>query len=265
MTEQDLAPLVEELKHLREQVQQLTSKLEAKRVGKTLCTRCGAEFNHRFERESCPHFPIVHRRKYKLKHEEVEAIINAAKGNNLRDYLIFRLLGLKGFRDGTIVGSTPRRWDKKNRAWIPCEPNCKGLMIEDLRENGIWVHAKGASAGRTNEKFFDLPMDLISDIRGFIGKRQKGKIFDVSISRVEQLAKQYAKIVGVVEWRLVKPHSFRHFVTTDVIKKEGLAVARDYVGHKDGKTTMGYADETEPEELAQTTKRIGKMLTEVSV
>ena len=89
---------------------------------------------------------------------------------------------------------------------------------------------------------------LVDELRAFTGKRKQGRIFEISESRVEQMTRFYAKRAGLIDWKLVHPHRFRHFTTTQIARKHGVLAARDVARHKNISTTNRYVAEIPDEE-----------------
>src|SRR5438132_318612 len=83
------------------------------------------------------------KREINLSPEQVKAILLEAKNHSLRDYLILKTMTIGDFRVGEVVGSAARHWVPSQRKWEPAEPNLKGLQIQDLQDDGIWIEGKG--------------------------------------------------------------------------------------------------------------------------
>jgi site-specific recombinase XerC len=190
------------------------------------------------------------KREIVLQPEQVKAILLEAKNNNLRDYLLLRTMTVGDFRVGEVVGSAARRWVKSERRWDPAEPNLRGLQIQDLQDGGIWVEGKGWKKAKdpVPPKLVPLPKELIDELRVFTAHRKQGRIFEVSESRVEQITRLYAKKAGLVDWKLVHPHRFRHFTTTQIARKHGVLAARDIARHANISTTNRYIAELPDDE-----------------
>ena len=133
-----------------------------------------------------------------LNLDEVKRILAAAKKESQRDALVFRLMAGYGLSVGEIVGTPKRRWDEQNKKWLPKEPVVKGLQIQDLSTGGILVRRK---MGRTTETIA-LEPEFLRELSAFVGKRTKGRIFELSESRVLQLARRYAKVAGILDEKL---------------------------------------------------------------
>jgi len=190
------------------------------------------------------------KREINLSPEQVKEILRHAKEHSLRDYLLLKTLTIGDFRVGEVVGSAARRWVKETRSWTPAEPNLRGLQIQDLHDDGVWVEGKGWRKAKNPAppKLVPLPLELVKDLRTYIGARKQGRIFELSESRVEQMTRFYAKRAGVIDWKLVHPHRFRHFTTTQVARKFGVLAARDIARHANISTTNRYIAELPEDE-----------------
>ena len=138
--------------------------------------------------------------------DSVQKIITEAEKVSLRDMIVLKLMAGYGLSVGEIVGTEPRRWDKQAEKWVAAEPNLKGLQIQDLSEDGVLVRRK--TGGPT--ELIPLKREQILEIRKLIGKRTKGRIIELSVSRVEQIARQYAAKAGVLSGK-VRPQMFRDY------------------------------------------------------
>ena len=183
------------------------------------------------------------KREINLSPEQVKAILSEAKAVSSRDHLLLKTMTVGDFRVGEVVGSAARRWIKAEKRWEPAEPNLPGLQIQDLHDDGIWVKGKGST-----QKYQPLPKVLVDELRAFTGDRKEGRIFEISESRVEQMTRFYAKRAGVIDWKLVHPHRFRHFTTTQIARKHGVLAARDIARHANISTTNRYIAELPEDE-----------------
>ncbi len=138
--------------------------------------------------------------------DEVRKVLAVAKKEGHQVYLVFKLIAGYGFRLGEVVGTEPRRRDYANRKWVRGEPSLKGLRVEELSGDEVVVHQRG---GRSQKR--GLLPELTSELREHIGKRTRGRIFELSVTRVEQLAREYAKEAGLADWKEIHPHMFHDF------------------------------------------------------
>ena len=139
-----------------------------------------------------------------LSMDEVMRILRIADEKSQRDALALKLMALYGFTLGEVVGSPSRRMvDKK---WVPMEPTFVGLKIEDLNDDGVLVRRKDGEPEKRS-----LQAELVRELRKHIGKRDRGKILDMSQSRIWQVTKTYAKDAGLSDWKKIRPHMLQDF------------------------------------------------------
>jgi len=148
-----------------------------------------------------------------------------AKSHSIRDWLVLEL-ARHGLRDGEILG----------RGRLP------GLLKQDLRPNGIWLVGKGYS--QDPPELYELPSWLVAELEHFRdgeGRSREPRLFHVSVRRIEQRVKDYARMAGVQDWRLVKPHRLRAFFATD-LDDRGLPAftIRNMMRHRNISTTNTY-------------------------
>src|SRR5439155_18560347 len=145
---------------------------------------------------------------------------------------------------------------------VASDPNLPGIQIEDLHDDGIWVQGKGwkKKTKAAPPKMIPFGKDFIKELRDFIGSRKKGRIFEVSESRVEQMTRFYAKRAGVIDWKLVHPHRFRHFTTSQVARKFGVLAARGIARHSNISTTNRYIAEMPEDEKRKIIAEQGELI-----
>ncbi len=139
-----------------------------------------------------------------LSIDEVKRILRVAGEKSQRDALALKLIAFHGFKLHDVVGSPSRR--RENKKWVPMEPNRPGMQIEDLSDDGIQLRRKGGEG----EKRLLKP-ELVRELSECIGKRERGKILDITESRLLQLAKEYAKDARISDWKRIRPHMFEDF------------------------------------------------------
>jgi integrase len=222
---------------------------------------------------------------------DVKALLSTIEKFSERDYLIFRLAAEQGFRIGEIVGGDPRRresycpeclkpakivkkrgiidhvecnncnkrWENKEDVparWVHQDPSVSGLLIEDLKDDGIWVRGKGGT-----NKLQALEPSTVIRLRSFIGTLKKGKIFDLTTGRCRQLIKRYSKVAGISDPTLVHPHRLRAFVGSEIKERFDVKVAQDVLRHKSAVTTMNsYVRQTATEKKREATQTIKSLI-----
>src|SRR5436309_10847489 len=115
------------------------------------------------------------KRELNLSPGQAKAILSEAKALSLRDHLPLKTMTVGDFRVGEVVGSAARRWVKETRSWTPAEPNLRGLQIQDLHDDGVWVEGKGWRKAKNTvpHKLVTLQLELDKELREFIGTRKK--------------------------------------------------------------------------------------------
>jgi len=166
--------------------------------------------------------------------DQVKSLLWKAEEHSPRDYLILKLMAMFGLSVGEVVGSDPRGWNKETKTWFAKEPDIPGLMIENLRESGIQVYGK-----KDTEKLVSIPDEILAALHRFIEGREKGKIFDISVSRVEQVVRPYAKEAGISDWRQVTPNALQDFfgkhqgmLPDELIRRLSRVKHKEIVGSK---------------------------------
>ena len=139
-----------------------------------------------------------------LSIDEVKRILRVASEKSRRNALTLKLVAFHGFKLHDVVGGPSRR--RENKEWVPMEPNRPGMQIEDLTDDGIWLRRKG---GEREKRL--LKPELVRELRECIGKRDRGKILDITDSRLLQLTKEYAKEARISDWKKIRPHMFDDF------------------------------------------------------
>jgi site-specific recombinase XerD len=103
-----------------------------------------------------------------------------------------------------------------------------------------------------------LPSFLVGPLRGWIGPRKSGPVFEsprggqLTTRAVQYLIKRLAKRAGLADWnkpRLLTPHKFRHaFASGKVENGVDLLAVKEMLGHASLATTQVYLHTT-PEHL----------------
>jgi integrase len=158
---------------------------------------------------------------------------------NLEDKLEYKLLGLiymwTGVRPGELVN----------------------ILIENIRfeEDGVWLKVRGWETYRTKNKrerhVFIAHPSVVFMLRAYIGSRQYGKIFNLSLRRVQEVIKDQFKRVGIEKGTI---KAFRHtFLTLASKWNIPLPDLQSWAGHSTITTTMIYTH-VEPERMKAITK-----------
>lgn len=93
---------------------------------------------------------------------------------------------------------------------------------------------------RTGRTIF-IPQEVLNDVRAYLKlkKMKKGKLFDLTTRRIQQLIKKYSSRAGVK----ATPHTLRHsHVVHSLLRQVPITAVQKQVGHKRLTTTQIYSD-----------------------
>lgn len=115
------------------------------------------------------------------------------------------------------------------------------VKIEDIdfREKFIKLPAENTKT-KTGRMVF-TPEEILSEARAYLKltRRKKGRLFDLTPRRVQQLLKKYSKKSGV----RATPHTLRHsHIVHALLDGIPIAAIQKQVGHKSLTTTQIYSD-----------------------
>lgn len=150
-----------------------------------------------------------------LTESETITLINAP--DKARDRLILELLYSEGLRVSELV-------------------NIK-LSDIDFTNQQVKVLGKG-----NKERFIPIPTRTIDLIKTYIGNKKINftvKLIDLSVVRIWQLIKEYAKKVGLT--KKISPHTMRHTFATHLLDNGAdIRVVQELLGHANINTTQIY-------------------------
>jgi len=160
-----------------------------------------------------------------LKKEEWDKL--KASIDNYRDKLMITLLYSTGMRVGEFTK----------------------LRVEDIdfEERFILIPAENTKTKEARTIF--VPREVLNDLRAYLKleKKKKGKIFEVTPRRIQQLLKKYSARAGVE----ATPHTLRHtHVVHSLMNRIPITAVQKQVGHKRLTTTQIYSD-LAPEQVRQ--------------
>ena len=196
----------------------------------------------------------------RLRDDEVAAIETLSR-RNPEHYFFFELMMRRGFRVSAITGDIERRaiytkLVKVKRAdgtiqlvpeaIVKTYPAVLGIRKEDVTREGVSVVWKG---GERNFRY--LPSELAKELFEYASNLAKGqKIVGFTRQRGYQLCQEYARLVGMRDWKRVHPHRFRHYFGTFHARRTGRDPWKvsSLMGHKDLRATRVYVEELSPEE-----------------
>ena len=128
------------------------------------------------------------------------------------------------------------------------------LRVEDIdfSERFIRIPPENSKTGEGRTIF--VPQEVLSDIRAYLKleKTKKGRIFDVTTRRIQQLIKKYSVRAGVQ----ATPHTLRHTHTVhSLLNKVPITAVQKQVGHRRLTTTQVYSD-LAPEQVREAYEKV---------
>jgi hypothetical protein len=93
-----------------------------------------------------------------------------------------------------------------------------------------------------------MPDEMLAALHDFIEDRVKGKVFEISESRVEQVVRAYAKEARLSDWKVVTPNAFQGFfekhqgmLPDELIRRLSRVKQKEVVGSKIDVPGLTYA------------------------
>ena len=168
-----------------------------------------------------------------LKIEEWNKLISIC--DNFRDRLILKLLYLSGMRVGEF----------------------SQIKVEDIdfKERFITIPAENTKTKQSRTIY--CPAETLSELKAYLKEKKikKGRIFDLSIRRIQQIVKTWGKQAGI-NW--IHPHTLRHsHVVHHLMNKTPIPAIQKQVGHKRLTTTQIYSN-LAPEEIRDAYEKMGE-------
>lgn len=174
-------------------------------------------------------------------------IIALAREDGPGHYFLFRLMGERGLRVGSITGiQRVHNYRVKDGSPRTVTVDLPGLRKEDVREDGLVVHMKGHRVVKVR-----VDPGLLSELREYAGTLGDGeKIVDVYERKALRLIKEYAEKAGIEHPEHVYPHMLRHSFGTLMARKTGRDPwkVRDMMGHASVASSNRYVQKITPEE-----------------
>lgn len=161
-----------------------------------------------------------------LKKEEWDKLRSSI--DNYRDKLIITLLYSTGMRVGEFTK----------------------LKVEDIDFEERFIRIPEENTKTKEGRTIFVPREVLNDLRGYLRlekKKKKGRIFEITLRRIQQLIKKYSVRAGLV----CTPHTLRHtHITHALLNRVPITAVQKQVGHKRLTTTQIYSD-LAPEQVRQ--------------
>jgi len=173
-----------------------------------------------------------------LKNEEWSRLIEVI--DNYRDKLIVKLLYSTGMRVGEL----------------------SKLKLKDIDFTERFIHIPAENTKTKTARTVVVDKETLSELRAYLkiapplnrrrtGRIKRGKIFNLSVRRIEQLIKKYSKIANIA----ATPHTLRHtHIVHSLLNHIPITAIQKQVGHKRLATTQIYSD-LAPEQVREAYER----------
>jgi len=173
-----------------------------------------------------------------LKNEEWSRLLETI--DNYRDKLIVKLLYATGMRVGEL----------------------SKLKLKDIDFQERFIHIPAENTKTKTARTVVVHKETLSELRAYLkiapplnrrrtGRIKRGKIFNLSVRRIEQLIKKYSKIANIA----ATPHTLRHtHIVHSLLNHIPITAIQKQVGHKRLATTQIYSD-LAPEQVREAYER----------
>jgi len=166
-----------------------------------------------------------------LKKEEWDRLRGSI--DNFRDKLIVTILYSTGMRVGEFTK----------------------LNVQDIDFQERFITIAAENTKTKTARIVWIPMEVLNEIKAYLKltKKKKGRLFDLTPRRIQQLLKKYSKIAGVK----ASPHTLRHtHIVHALLNKVPITAIQKQVGHKRLTTTQIYSDFA-PEQVREAYEKKG--------
>ena len=169
-----------------------------------------------------------------LTEDELQRMLNAARADNYRDYVMLAVMAGCGLREAEVVGLKLQDFQDAGRDTVMLRVLGKGAKIRNVPISpDLWrlVQRFVLLTGRSLNSHADARKPL------FVSRVGKDK--PLTTRSIQNIVKKYVRAAGIT--KPISPHSIRHTVGTNMAVNEApLLVIQQFLGHSDPKTTMRY-------------------------
>ena len=169
-----------------------------------------------------------------LTEDELQRMLNAARLDNYRDYVMLAVLAGCGLREAEVVGLKLSDFQDAGSDAVLLRVLGKGDKIRNVPISPeLWqlIQRYVLLSGRSLNSHTDARKPLLNS--------RVGKDKALTTRSVQNIVKKYVRAAGIT--KPISPHSIRHTVGTNMAVNEApLLVIQQFLGHSDPKTTMRY-------------------------
>jgi integrase/recombinase XerD len=169
-----------------------------------------------------------------LTEDELQRMLNAARADNYRDYVLLAVMAGCGLREAEVVSLKLSDFQDAGNDVVMLRVLGKGDKIRNVPISpDLWrlVQRYVLLSGRSLNSHTDARKPLLTS--------RVGKDKPLTTRSVQNIVKKYVRAAGVT--KPISPHSIRHTVGTNMAVNEApLLVIQQFLGHSDPKTTMRY-------------------------
>jgi site-specific recombinase XerD len=169
-----------------------------------------------------------------LTEDELQRMLNAARADNYRDYVMLAVMAGCGLREAEVVGLKLSDFQDSGNDTVMLRVLGKGDKIRNVPISpDLWrlVQRYVLLSGRSLNSHTDARKPLLTS--------RVGKDKPLTTRSVQNIVKKYVRAAGIT--KPISPHSIRHTVGTNMAVNEApLLVIQQFLGHSDPKTTMRY-------------------------
>src|SRR3712207_5206461 len=169
-----------------------------------------------------------------LTEDELQRMLNAARADNYRDYVLLAVMAGCGLREAEVVGLKLSDFQDAGNETVMLRVLGKGDKVRNVPISpDLWrlVQRFVLLSGRSLNSHADARKPLLCS--------RVGKDKPLTTRSVQNIVKKYVRAAGIT--KPISPHSIRHTVGTNMAVNEApLLVIQQFLGHSDPKTTMRY-------------------------
>jgi integrase/recombinase XerD len=169
-----------------------------------------------------------------LTEDELQRMLNAARTDNYRDYVMLAVMAACGLREAEVVGLKLSDFKDAGDDVVLLRVLGKGDKIRNVPISpDLWrlIQRYVLLSGRSLNSHTDARKPLLCS--------RVGKDKPLTTRSVQNIVKKYVRAAGIT--KPISPHSIRHTVGTNMAVNEApLLVIQQFLGHSDPKTTMRY-------------------------